>query len=210
MLQVLQLLSAKNISQVIFAMITVDIKLPEGIYLDYLGYLFPKNPETGYYKVDGHTDVGRMCTALVRPTEGNKQPDTPRVYGEDKRKGGENKQTRYVVVTLELPRLDFLHGCDNRWMYYTKDDISRITSVLVATFHQDFVAYYLRGQLMGRQKKDIIETYIFSRRLTGQDNFDALHKRAYRMEQRRMKLVSEQMMRRARYYDETLDTKGLI
>lgn len=184
-------------------MITVDIKLPSGIYLDYLGYLFPVDPKTGYYQVSQKSDVGKLCSALANPTPGNQRPDAPQVYGE--------KKTRhYETVTLKLPCLLSTRNWDNRWMHYSKDDIARITSVLIATFHQDFIAYYLRGQLMGRQKKDIIETFIFSRRLMGPDPFDALHKRAYRLERKRMQVLTEQLTRKARYFDEQLDTKGLI
>ena len=114
-------------------------------------------------------------------------------------------------VTLKLPKLIYTQSKENKWLTYSQESTKRIRDVLVARFHQDFIAYWLRGQMMGCQKKEIVEMFITSRRLGGElDPFDALHKRAYRLEQKRQQLLVDQLLRKARYFDETLDTKGLI
>lgn len=176
-------------------MITSTLVLPNDIYLVYLGYLFPIDPDTGYYQVSSRHDVGRMCAALFDEVDG--KPDI---------KTSENTK----AITLKLPKLSYNQSKENKWLVYSKENTKRIRDVIIASFHQDFIAYWLRGNLMGKQKKEIVEMFIVSRNLATLDPFDALHKRAYRLEQKRQQLLVEQLMRKARYFDESLDTKGLI
>lgn len=178
-------------------MITSTLILPDDIYLRYLGYIFPVDGNTGFYQVSARLDIGRLCAALAEEADG--KPGHPR------------NQDKMKSVTLKLPKLIYTQSKENKWLTYSPESTKRIRDVLVARFHQDFIAYWLRGQMMGCQKKEIVEMFITSRRLGGElDPFDALHKRAYRLEQKRQQLLVDQLLRKARYFDETLDTKGLI
>ncbi len=179
------------------SMITSTLILPDDIYLKYLGYLFPIDGDTGFYQVSTRLDLGRLCTALAEVSDTKPAPS---------REPGKMKS-----VTLRLPKLIYTQSKEDKWLTYSQESTKRIRDVLVASFHQDFIAYWLRGQMMGCQKKEIVEMFITSRRLGGElDPFDALHKRAYRLEQKRQLLLVDQLLRKARYFDETLDTKGLI
>lgn len=181
-------------------MITADIKLPEGIYLDYLAYLFPIDTETGCYQVSNTHILGKLCSALVEETADGKKPPEPETF----------RERTCRCVTLQLPKLRSIQNLDGKWLFYSPESTERILYVLAASFDLDFLSYYQRGMFLGRQKKDIVEAFIISRQLCGPDPFDALHKRVYRMEQKKMQLLSGQLMRKAAYFDEKINTKGLI
>lgn len=177
-------------------MIEVSINLQTGYYLDYLGYLFPRDPETGAYAVSSTTDLGKLLIAYAKVSD---MPVT-------QPPAGDNVKT----VTLSLPLTDTSQDRRNKWLYYTETDTARLQAVLKAQFNMDFVAYYLRGSVMGHQKKEIIEMFIVSRRLISVDPFEALHKRIYRMEQKKMQAVSQKLIRKANYFEESLNIEGLI
>lgn len=174
----------------------IKLRLQIGRYLDYFGYLFPKDPASGHYMVSSATDLGKLLIAYVKVS------DTPiSSYPEDE---GE------TIVTLSLPLVDISQDLNNKWLYYSIADSKRLQAVLKATFNMDFIAYYLKGTSMGYQKKEVIEMFIVSRGLVSADPFEAMHKRVYRLEQQKMKGLTTQLLRKAKYFDETLDTTGLI
>lgn len=177
-------------------MIEVQLRLQIGRYLDYLGYLFPVDPETKAYKVTSASDLGKLLICYVKVS------DTPvRTVSED---SGQR------VVTLSLPLTEITQDKQNKWLYYTDTDMKRLEAVLRASFNIDFIAYYMKGISMGYQKKEVIEMFIVSRGLVSSDPFEAMHKRVYRMEQHKMSALSSQLQRKAKYFDETLDLTGLI
>ena len=59
------------------------------------------------------------------------------------------------------------------------------------------------------QKKDIIDAFIISRKLCSVDPADALHKRTYRHELKKMEKYTAYLHRKANYIRESLDTSGL-
>lgn len=177
-------------------MIEVDISLQTGYYLDYLGYLFTRDTQSGAYAVSSTKDIGKLLIAYAKVSE------LP-VPGPETREG-------YKTVKLMLPLVDISQDLQNKWLYYTKADTARLQAVLRTEFNIDFVSYYLRGSVMGVQKKEIIDMFIVSRKLITVDPYEALHKRVYRMEQRKMQEYSRKLLRKANYFEESLDIEGLI
>ena len=177
-------------------MIKIGICLPTGCYLDYLGYLFPRDPESGDYVVSSVTDFGKLLIAYAKVS------DKPVRMPEDSRDSR--------TVTLSLPLTDISQDLQNKFLYYTKGDTARLQAVLRSQFNQDFIAYYLTGLVMGAKKKDIIEMFIVSRNLTSVDPYEALHKRAYRIELQKMQAVYRKLLRKANYFQESLNVEGLI
>lgn len=176
-------------------MIEISISLQEGSYLDYLEYLFPKN-QNGAYSVSSTSDLGKLLIAYAKVSDRPLQ-NTVAPAG-------------MQTVTLSLPLTDTTQDLQNKFLYYTKTDTARLQAVLRTEFNRDFIAYYLRGIAMGHQKKEVIEMFIVSRRLISVDPYEALHKRVYRMEQRKMQEVSRKLIRKANYFEESLNIEGLI
>lgn len=176
-------------------MIEVSINLQEGYYLDYLGYLFQKETNSDAYVVSSTTDIGKLLIAYAKVSERPVNPE-------------EKKGTK--LVKLILPLTDTSQDLRNKWLYYTEADTARLQAVLRTEFNLDFIAYYLRGSVMGYQKKDIINMFIVSRKLISVDPYEALHKRVYRMEQKKQQEMSRRLIRKANYFEESLDIDGLI
>ena len=177
-------------------MIETNISLQDGYYLDYLEYLFPRDTKSGAYAVSSVTNIGKLLIAFAKVS------DLP-VPEPEAREG-------FRTVKLALPLVDISQDLQNKWLYYTKGDTARLQAVLRTEFNIDFVSYYLRGSVMGVQKKEIIEMFIVSRKLITVDPYEALHKREYRMEQKKMQEHSRKLLRKANYFEESLDIEGLI
>lgn len=177
-------------------MIEISISLQNGSCLDYLGYLFPRDPETGAYSVSSSTDFGKLLIAYAKISD---HPVPVPAIGDG-----------FSAVTLSLPLTDITQDLQHKWLYYTKTDTARLQAILKSEFNRDFIAYYLRGSVMGYQKKEIIEMFIVSRKLITVDPYEALHKRMYRLEQRKMQELSRKLIRKAHYFEESLNIEGLI
>ena len=91
---------------------------------------------------------------------------------------------------------------------FSKEATARINLALRAEFDLDFAGYYRRGEELGMRKMDIIEAYIFSRKLAP-ENYDAMHKRVYRNQQRANERVKQRLLRRAYYLNESINYDGL-
>ena len=89
-------------------MVKIGICLPTGCYLDYLGYLFPRDPESGDYAVSSVTDFGKLLIAYAKVS------DKPVRMPEDSRDSR--------TVTLTLPLTDISQDLQNKFLYYTKGD----------------------------------------------------------------------------------------
>lgn len=176
-------------------MIDVEIILPKGYYTDYLKYLFPLDPSTRAHRVTSVSNLGKLLIAYAKVSL--KPVPTP------------DPGDRYGKITLSLPLTDTTQDLQDKYLYYTSADTARLQGVLKAEFNLDFIAYYLRGTVMGHQKKEIIEMFVASRHLVDVDPYEALHKRIYRMEQRKMQELSKKLIRKANYFEEKLNTDGL-
>lgn len=170
---------------------TVDFRLPdEAALLEFFAYLFPRDKETGCYKVSGTNDVGRLLIAYARTTD-KPAAEAPSGTGHP--------------VRLELPLSHLTQSLSGKWLYYSAPDTLRIIAALRAVFNIDFRSYYLAGLSRDYGKKETIEMYIVSRGFVRADPYEALHKRVYRAEQKRMSRLTAQLLRKARYFEESLD-----
>lgn len=170
---------------------SVEFPVDKPILAEYLAYLFPSQEDGKGLAVTTTRPLGALLLANVDtapapvPTEGAN------------------------IVLLDLPR----HGAatshlDGKWLHYTKGRAQLLNMALQATFDLDFEGYYRRGERLGFSKKEIVEAFIFSRKLNP-DCFDAIHKREYRRQIRTQQETQEWLVRRAYYIDEKIDKTGL-
>lgn len=171
---------------------TVIFKVDEVLLTDYIKFLFPEEKDTKYLKVSGSHPFGKLVIANVSVSG---RPVAP--------PEGTN------IVTLHLPKQDATQDLANKFLYYTAGAICRLNAALKATFDMDFHDYYQRGIDLGYQKKDIIDAFIISRKLCSVDPADALNKRTYRHELKKMEKYTAYLSRKANYIRESLDTSGL-
>ena len=130
----------------------------------YIEYIFEQQDDK--FIVSRTSDFGRLCVAHVSRSS-----------------GPVNVKKNEFSVTLILPKSNNLpHLSESFYLYYTKFDTHRLNDALLAESNLDFKTYYVTGIECGFMQKDIINSYIDSRRLFA-DNFDALKKRSYRSAQ---------------------------
>tara|TARA_R110002020_G_scaffold475112_1_gene708612 strand:+ start:7068 stop:7601 length:534 start_codon:yes stop_codon:yes gene_type:complete len=141
----------------------ISLLIKKPLYREYFKFLFPAD-ESDIHMVSRTTDLGKFICALVKYSEVPVPEDTE-----------ENK------FTLHLPVTKSLNLAPHRYLYFDSESIIRINDMLEVYFNLDFDRYYLRGLAKGYQQKLIIESFIFSRKLTllMSDN-ETLKKREYR------------------------------
>ena len=169
----------------------IEFNITSRLLTDYLHYLFPSDNE-GVIKVSSVSNFGKLLIAHCRESE---RP-VSKLQGEN-------------VVILDLPLIYATQSLSNKFIYYSASDLACLNLALSAIFDLDFTGYYRIGEKLNMQKKDIIEAFIISRQLVSMDYFDALHKRVYRQNQKYMEALTQKLIRRAYYIDETINTKGL-
>jgi hypothetical protein len=176
--------------------ISAPILIDNGLQLDFLQYIFPKDEKTGRYKVTSTNLVGEAATYLAQPVL------EPAELAPEEGK---------TLCILELPAMEGLSDCRNKWVAYSKNSMIRINHLLKVYFEMDFYRYYLKGLQYGYEKQEIVEMYVISRNLTTGEPFDTLHKRVYRHEQKLMAAKVRQLRRKAKYFfdeqDNTLKAK---
>lgn len=170
----------------------IKLKFDTELRLDYFGFLFPRIPGDGAYKVSTREPIGELLCARVR--ESWRPVDEPE---------GE------LVATLDLPLNPATRNVANKFIYYSQADTAALMMALSATFDLDFAGYYRKGENLGYGRKEIVEAFIISRNLVEIDCTDTLYKRAYRTSQRRMKALTQRLLRRCYYLDESINLKGL-
>ena len=171
---------------------TVILKIDEVLLTDYIRFLFSGEKDSNNLKVSGSHPFGKLVIANVSVSP---RPVSP--------PEGTN------IVTLHLPKQDATQDLANKFLYYTAGATARLNAALKATFDMDFHDYYQRGTDLGYQKKDIIDAFIISRKLCSVDPADALHKRTYRHELKKMEKYTAYLQRKANYIRESLDCTGL-
>ena len=164
---------------------TADINICNGLTLDFLGHLFPRDRVTGEYKVSTSSIPGAAAAYLALPSEHKVSPAPT----EDS-----------TIVTLRLPQVDNIRSLSGKFAYYPSECESRINQLLKDYFELDFYKYYLKGIQYGYQKQEIVEMYLVSRGMDPDENWEALHKRAYRKEIKTIRERMQTLQRKARYF----------
>ena len=169
---------------------TVNLRINNQLLADYLRYLFP--PVDSVLKVNSEHGMGKLLIAHCRVSS----KPVPEVCDGS-------------MVTLRLPLCNATQSLEYKFLYYSNADTAQLNLALKAYFDLDFEGYYRRGENADFSKRDIVEGFIQSRKLISSDNFDALHKRAYRKQLERHTILLRKLQRKAYYIDESLDTSGL-
>ena len=167
------------------------INVESQMLADFLRYLFPPDEKSGVCMVSVTHPTGALMVACARAS------DTPVQSAGDH------------LVQVDLPKYgNGTFPLLNHYVYFTKADTTRINLALRAEFELDFAGYYRRGEELGMRKMDIIEAYIFSRGLAP-ENYDAMHKRVYRNQQRAQERIKQRLLRKAYYLNESINYDGL-
>ena len=168
------------------AVINVDSQM----LADFLRYIFP--PVNGSdCRVSTSRPVGALMTAYAQPSV---MPC--HVSGDH-------------LVHLDIPWCrNATTSLTNHYVYFSKEATARINLALKAEFDLDFAGYYRKGEELQMRKMDIIEAYIFSRKLAP-ENYDAMHKRVYRNQQRAQEKLRQRLLRKAYYLNESINYDGL-
>lgn len=154
----------------------------------FLSYLF-EPLDDGSLKVTRHTDAGKLITCFVRYAD--------RPIQEEPTEGS---------VTFFLPRSKGLDTAPNHFLYFTKEDQHRINDLLEVIYHLDLDRYYIKGMRQGFQQKEVIESYIVSRKLTSlfEEN-ETPKKRQYREELRAFEDMVEQLRKKCYHRNQTIE-----
>ncbi len=164
----------------------VTLKLDSQLLLDFFKFLFPI--KDGVCRITTTKPLGGQLIYYVRTS--TKRIDVKGQY----------------LVNIELPKSGSTTAyLENKWLYYTVNEMRLLNIALKDLFNIDFAAYYHRGEELGYKKKEIIDAYILSRGLYTIDPYDALSKRLYRKQQKDLKAKQSYLLRKAYYIQETID-----
>lgn len=166
--------------------ILLTIKKP--LYRDYLNYLFDGQPD-GSYRISKDSDFGKALCSFVRYSN---IPVT--------------EERTELTVSIHLPYTSSLSNAKNYHCYFNKEDMHRLNDLLDVFFNIDLDRYYLKGMKMGMQQKEVIESFIVSRKLTNllSDN-ETLKKRQYRDELMTFKERVEILRKRTFYRNQKIE-----
>jgi hypothetical protein len=153
---------------------TLSIK--KDLYRDYLNYLFEF--QGSYYVVSRHNDFGKLLCARVQYS------NIPLPQHEDLK-----------AIRFLLPKSRPLATAQNYYLFYSKEDQQKINDDLEVLFNIDFDRYYLEGCKMGMMQKDVIQSFVISRRLVNMsiDTNETLKKRQYRDTVEILKKLTEKL-----------------
>lgn len=169
---------------------TVQIKIEDQMYADYLRHLFAV--ENNILKVNSEHGMGRLLIAHCRVSA----KPVSNLEGDG-------------VITLRLPIVAATQNLRHKFLYYSAGDIAQLNLALRSYFDLDFTGYYRRGEGLKFSKKDILEGFITSRELLSKDYFEALGKRVYRAQEKQRALLMKKLQRKMYYIEESLDASGL-
>jgi len=161
----------------------VALQIKKGLYKDYLNFLCEFDKITKVYNVSRDNDFGKLLCSRVK-------------YSALPVKSCKDEHT----VFLQLPKSRPLASAKNHYLFYSKEDQAKITDGLEVMFNNDFDRYYLQGMKLRMMQKDIIQSFIISRKLTGLigDN-EMLKKRQYREELEIIKIYTNKLLEKAKY-----------
>ncbi len=155
-------------------------------YLKYLFEEIPNAPWVPLYKASSKSDFGNACISFVRYAD--RPINTPEPGGKFHSEHADEEW-----ICLMMPKLDRLANAPNYHLYYTMEDIAKLNHLLQVLFNIDFDSYYLTGKKAGEKQKDIIMSFVMSRKLAGVSDVDTLKKRQYRNELNYTKKLLKQM-----------------
>ena len=156
----------------------------------YLEYIFEQKDDK--LLVSRSSDLGRLCIARLS-----------RSSSPVKIEKCENSVTFILPKSINIQQVS-----ERYWLYYDKFDTHRLNDALAAESNIDFKMYFLSGIENGFMKKDIINSYIESRRLFI-DSFDCLKKRAYRSSEKSLEKTQKYLLNKISFINKKI-TNGLV
>jgi hypothetical protein len=153
-----------------------DISINKPILLDFFKYLFKE--EEGAFLISSTKDIGKYLISRVSYS------DIPvkKIPGS---------------IRIKLPKTANTTG-QNKYLYYTKEDVEKINFELDATFSIDFDRYYLQGLKLNLKQKEILSSYILSRNLiSAEGDIETLKKRKYREEMKNLQKMTRFLKNRS-------------
>jgi hypothetical protein len=165
----------------------VHIVIRKPIYRQYFQALFPAD-ESGCHPISRDTDLGKAIYASVRYADQRPVDEIPP-----------------EALAIRLSKSSDYWQAAHRFLYFTRDDISRINDLLEVFFHIDLDRYYLTGIKLGMQQKEVIQSFILDRGLINlmQDN-ETIKKRIYREELSLLRQRTDQLLKKARYRNQQI------
>ena len=166
--------------------VLLTIKKP--LYRDYLNHLFDRQPD-GSYRISRESDFGKAICCFISYS------DLP-----------VQEEKTELTVTIHLPDTRSLSLAKYHYCYISKENAHRLNDLLDVFFNIDLDRYYLKGMKMGMQQKEILESFIVSRKLTNllSDN-ETLKKRQYRDELMTLRERVEILRQRAYYRNQKIE-----
>ncbi|GHB44501.1 hypothetical protein GCM10008106_26970 [Mongoliitalea lutea] len=117
-----------------------------------------------------------------------------------------DRETGEDVMTFLLPKTHSLASAPNYHCYIRSEDQIKINDFLKVIFNLDLDRWYIKGMKMGMQQKEVLESFIVSRKLTNllNDN-ETLKKRQYREELQLLEERKELLRQRCYYRNQRLE-----
>ncbi len=148
---------------------------------DYLHYLFAY--EDGAFSVFRDKEFGKYLCAMVHTSD--TPPPKPTI-------------TDSTVIFTIPPRVHDLFT--KQFLYIRPGDYKRIEDRLKTDYNIDFDKYLYEGLKLGIQRKKVIENFIIHRKLVNKiGDVEALKKRGYRDDLKKLEKLTRQLINRADY-----------
>lgn len=168
---------------------TIHLSVRKELHRLWLTHYFKLTPE-GHVKVTRDTDLGKLICSTVKYSHLPSSEELPLGH----------------LITFRLPTADALRLAPGRFLFFDRETQLRLNDLIEVFFHLDFDRFYLQGLKLGMKKKDVIESFIISRKLSIllSDN-EQLKKRQYREELHLLKERIEQLRQKAYYRNERIE-----
>lgn len=161
-----------------------SISITKPILIDFFKYLFKL--ENGIYTITSTKDIGKYLISRVSYSD-NPIKQLP------------------GSIKIKLPKTTN-STAQNKYLYYTKEDLEKINFELDATFSIDFDRFYLQGLKLKMHQKEIISDYILSRNLiSAQGDIEQLKKRKYREELKNLEKMTRFFKNRSYHRHQIID-----
>ena len=198
----------------------LQLPIHKDLHRKYFAALFPPDP-SGHHPIDRKTDLGRTIYASVQYSDtppprhcevsviasdaGAKQSlretATPRASARSDGHPDTNPCPLPIdhCLPILLSTTSAYPKAPHRFLYFTRDDITRINDLIEVLFNIDLDRYYLRGLKLGYLQREVIESFIIDRGLvTLLHDHETLKKRQQRSELALLRQHVDQLLKKAR------------
>ena len=167
----------------------IHLSVRKELHRLWLTHYFRSTPD-GAVRVTRDTDLGKLICSTVKYSNLPHSEELPLGH----------------LVRFQLPHADSLRLAPGRFLFFDRETQLRLNDLIEVFFNLDFDRFYLQGVKLGMVKKDVIESFIVSRKLSNLlgDN-EMLKKRQYREELQLFGERVEQLRQRAYYRNDKIE-----